>query len=574
MFLPLNQLLLPAENAGKRRIADNPGLTQAQWAQNALALAADLQAQKISCAALWFEDAACLATALFACWRAGICAILAADVKAHTSAWLSEQTELWLTDVDLPCVAANQQWTISADWRSAEGRALPAVLLDENQEVILCTSGSSGQPKPVHKRWRQLQAEVNALQQQWPLSESTIDCVLGSVSAAHMYGLPFRLLWPLCAGVPMDRPQRPYPEALQHASLSYSQVIWIASPALLTRLGERLDWDRLRGRLQRVYSAGGALALSVSDDFNAQLGLRPIEIYGSSETGVIAFRQGANDWQPFAEVSLNVNEQGALNAHSPWVNPGEGQTADAAQLTEHGFTLYGRLDRIVKIEGKRIALPMIEQALSQHPWVSQAHVGLITRESGSQRLAALLALSQEGIRALRGQGRAALSETLRKFLAAQFEPLAVPRLWRFFEQLPLNSQGKLTEAIRQQAVKQRPIFPEVQALPEQTPLERHYRLTIPCDLIHFAGHFPQAPVVPGALQISWAIALAKRDLLPKVCPNFRFAGLEVLKFAQLIRPADKLHLHLRFDSEKHKLHFTFSSADGKPCSSARILAES
>jgi len=572
MFLPLNQCLLPAKEADKRCIADNPRLNQLKWAQSVLALAADLQAQKINCAALWFEDAAYLATALFACWRAGITPILAADVKAHGSAWLSEQAPLWLTDVELPCVPASEQWLINAARFSADKAALAPVVLDENREVILCTSGSSGAPKPVRKRWRQLQAEVNALQQQWPLSPDTADCVLGSVSAQHMYGLPFRVLWPLCAGVPLDRPQRPYPEALQHASLPYSRFLWIASPALLSRLGERLNWDALRGRLLRVYSAGGALALSVSDTFEQQLGRRPIEIYGSSETGVIAFRQGADHWQPFAQVALSLNEQGALHVASPWVNPGEGQTADAARLLGRGFELHGRLDRIVKIEGKRIALPMLEQALAQHPWVSQAHIGLVARDNGSQRLAALLALSKVGIQALRGQGRAALSETLRKFLAAQFEPLAVPRIWRFFEQLPFNSQGKLTEAIRQQAVQERPTFPEVEPLPIETPLERHYRLTIPCDLIHFAGHFPQAPVVPGALQISWAMALARRDLLPEVCPNFRFAGMEVLKFAQMIRPADRLLLHLRFDTEKHKLHFTFS-ANGKPCSSARILAE-
>ncbi|KXU36292.1 AMP-binding protein [Ventosimonas gracilis] len=567
MFVPLNQLLLSA--GAERRIADNPPLNQQQFAEQSLQLAGALQTQNIRCVALWFEDAVCLATALFACWRAGIRAILAADIKAHGCALLEPEVQLWLSDVPLLQVAEHRQWRITPDWHGAGIAALPAAVLDEQGEIIICTSGSSGTPKQVRKSWRQLQLEVNALQQQWPLSKETVDCVLGSVSAVHMYGLAFRVLWPLAAGVPFDRPQRPYPEALQHASLDYSRCIWIASPALLSRLGQRLDWHALRGRLLGLYSAGGALSLSVSDEFKAQLKLRPIEIYGSSETGVIAFRQGADHWQPFAGVELGLNEQGALHVCSPWVKEGEGQTADAVRLTAEGFELQGRLDRIVKIEGKRIALPMLEQALAGHQWVTQAHVGLVPRDNGSQRLAALLALSAEGIGVLRRQGRMALSEALRQFLAAQFEPLAVPRIWRFFEQLPLNSQGKLTKARFLEAVQQRPRLPEVE-IQESTGYERLYRLKIPCDLIYFSGHFPTAPVVPGVVQIGWAMDLATRDLLPKVCPNFRFGGMEVLKFQQLIHPADELLLRLYFDREKNKLHFSFTR-DDKPCSSARIL---
>jgi len=569
MWVALNRLLddLPAP----RLMAVESALNQCEFAQNARRLAAKLQESGSDCAALWFEDAAYLAIALYACWRAGVCAILAPDIKAQTSALLSEQAALWLSDVPLPHVQAHQQWRINENLPLNDYAPLPVAGLDEQASVIICTSGSSGTPKLIRKSWRQLQAEVCALQAQWPLSPDTVDCVLGSVSAAHMYGLPFRLLWPLAAAVPIDRPQRPYPEALQHASLAYPRFIWIASPALLSRLGNRLNWSALRGRLLRTYSAGGPLALAVSDEFAQELAQRPIEIYGSSETGVIAHRQGANHWQPFAEVALSLSDEGALHVHSPWVNQGEGQTADAATLSDEGFVLHGRLDRIVKIEGKRIALPMLEQALSQHPFVAAAHIGLVPRESGSQRLAALLALSGEGISTLRGQGRMAVCETLRKFLAAQFEPLSVPRIWRLFEALPLNSQGKISLQTLLEAVRERPKSAEAQSLPIENPYERKYRLKIPCDLLYFGGHFPQAPVLPGVVQIGWAMELAERDLLPEVCPDFSFGGMEVLKFAQLIRPADEVLLRLFFDNEKRKLHFQFS-AGGKPCSSARILA--
>jgi len=581
-LLPLTQLLLPAAHeCADALIAVTPSFTRRQFARDCLQLAAALQANHIRRAALWFEDAALLAISLFACWRAGITATLAGDTQAHTCATLADQTDVWLTDQTLVNVASAQQWRIAHPLTQGRDLApLPAVELDPDVCVVMCTSGSSGTPKHIRKHWWQLLREIQALQQQWPLAPNEVSCVLGSVSVQHMYGLPFRLLWPLAAGVPMDRYQRPYPEALQHVSLQHSKFVWIASPAMLCRLGNSLDWTQLRGRLLRVHCAGGVLPVPVSDSFARNLGTRPVEIYGSSETGVIAWRTGADDWKPFDDVSVGRNDAGALHVRSPWLPVAGEQTADGVTLTSHGFQLQGRLDRIVKIEGKRIALPMLEGVLTQHPWVAQVHIGSTTHRP-VQRIAALVALSGEGMQALRQQGRAALTDTLRRSLMGRFEPLAVPRIWRFFAHLPVNAQGKVTKILFEQAVQARPTMPDIQALPlpatqaqrdaDRADPQRHYALRIPCDLVHFGGHFPTAPVVPGVAQIGWAMALAQQDLLAQACPDFRFGAMETLKFQRLLRPNDEARLTLRWDADKRKLHFALT-IDGAPCSSGRILA--
>lgn len=553
----LAQLLLPAPpELADTQVADEPPLTRGAFARASLLTAGALQAKSLRRAALWFEDAAQMAIALFACWRAGVVAVLPGDARAQTCATLDATVDAWLTDAELP-LPAQRQWRL-ADLQ--DHAPLAPAELDAELTLMLCTSGSSGTPKHIAKHWRQLTEEVRALQRQWPDARGP---VLGSVSAQHMYGLPFRVLWPLCAARQLDRTQRLYPEELQQASLRYPAFTWIASPALLRRLGQRLDWARLRGRLTRIHSSGGELPAEASDHIERHLGLRPSEIYGSSETGAVAWREGDSPWRPLPGVTVEVNAEGALRVQSPWVSPADAQTADGADLAAEGFRLLGRLDRIVKIEEKRISLPMLEQALARHPYVAEARLGEV---AGAARLAALVALSPGGLHALRNQGRRALVNALRAHLDAGFESLAIPRTWRFFTQLPANAQGKLPRSEFEAAAGPRPLAPEALEQPRPSEHERRYTLEIPCDLAHFSGHFPAAPVVPGVAQIGWAMSLAQRDLHPEL----RFAGMEALKFQRLLRPGDVAALALKWDAAKQKLYFAYT-INGAPCSSGRIL---
>ncbi|RDD81860.1 acyl-CoA synthetase [Dyella tabacisoli] len=78
-------------------------------------------------------------------------------------------------------------------------------------------------------------------------------------------------------------------------------------------------------------------------------------------------------------------------------------------------------------------------------------------------------------------------------------------------------------------------------------------LHIPPELIYFAGHFPGAPVLPGVVQIGWALELAATRLgTPKACRN-----MEALKFQHLLRPGDRADLTLRADAARGKLHFAY-----------------
>ena len=551
-WIKLEQLLL--KTLPERAISAAPALDHTQLREQALSVASGLQARGVQRMAVHLEDAADLAIALLGAWRASVSVLLPADLQAQTRQRWSSEVDLWLTDH-------------SADVHLSDllQPALPGAELDLDQcRLSLCTSGSSGEPKRIDKTLRQLANEVEALEQLWgaDLGEAWI---IGSVATQHIYGLLFRVLWPLCAGRPFVRRQLAFPEDLQRASREHSAFAWVGSPALLKRMGDNLDWPALSA-VRRVFSSGGALPADAAQSLQQRLQQWPTEILGSSETGGIAWRQGASLWQPFAGVELSQDRDGALLVASPYLPAGHVEhTADAARIAADGrFELLGRLDRIVKLEEKRISLPMLEQALVAHAWVAEARMGVV--QENRAVLGALLVLSDAGLFALREQGRRSLTEALRKHLSQHCEALALPRRWRLVRQLPLNSQGKLPQAdIEALLLAPRPKAPQVLEQVE-TDGEWSLQLSVPPDLAYFSGHFPKAPVLPGVVQVEWALNLGRQLLnLPG-----KFAGMEVLKFQQLVRPGDEVQLHLRFDPERGKLYFAYRN-DTATCSSGRIL---
>lgn len=551
-WIKLEQLLLKAGPA--RAISHAPALDHAQLCEQALSVAAGLQAQGVKRLAVHLEDAAELAIALLGAWRAGVSVLLPADLQPQTRQRWSAEVDLWLTDQ-----------ADDAQLNDFQQPPLPGAELDLDQcRLSLCTSGSSGEPKRIDKTLRQLANEVEALEQLWgaDLGEA---CIIGSVATQHIYGLLFRVLWPLCAGRPFVRKQLAFPEDLQRASREHPAFAWVASPALLKRMGDNLDWPALSA-VRRVFSSGGALPLEAAQSLQQRLQQWPTEILGSSETGGIAWRQGEQLWQPFAGVELSQDSEGALMIASPYLPAGHVEhTADAARIAADGrFELLGRLDRIVKLEEKRISLPMLEQALVAHAWVAEARLGVVQENRAS--LGALLVLSESGLFALREHGRRSLTETLRQHLRQHCEALALPRRWRLVRQLPLNSQGKLPQAdVEALLIAPRAKAPQVLSQVE-TEGEWSLQLSVPPDLAYFSGHFPKAPVLPGVVQVEWALNLG-RQLLNLTGP---FAGMEVLKFQQLVRPGDEIQLHLRFDPERRKLYFAYRN-DTATCSSGRIL---
>jgi 3-hydroxymyristoyl/3-hydroxydecanoyl-(acyl carrier protein) dehydratase len=101
---------------------------------------------------------------------------------------------------------------------------------------------------------------------------------------------------------------------------------------------------------------------------------------------------------------------------------------------------------------------------------------------------------------------------------------------------------------------------------QRTALSAEIAFVVPNDLDSFRGHFPSAPVVPGVVQIKWALDFARRVL--SVAGEFR--GMEALKFQNVMGPGDHVTLTLQWAPDRHKLRFAFQSGVAR-YSSGRLL---
>ena len=79
------------------------------------------------------------------------------------------------------------------------------------------------------------------------------------------------------------------------------------------------------------------------------------------------------------------------------------------------------------------------------------------------------------------------------------------------------------------------------------------------EIAHFAGHFPGAALLPGVVQVDWAVHFA-RQYLPL---EGVFSALENLKFLGVIVPDTKLQLSLAWDVERKRLDFSYATSDRK-----------
>jgi acyl-coenzyme A synthetase/AMP-(fatty) acid ligase len=519
--------------------------------------------------ALYQDDSIEFAAAMLGAWLAGKTVWLTADTLPATCAALHSSVDGFLGEFP-------PQWAPLAPTAEAEADSQLTPLANAGNDfiaLVVHTSGTTGAAQAIPKRLSQLTTEVATLESLFGARIGRA-AIVATVSHHHIYGFLFKVLWPLASGRAIHARMQSFPEELMRM-LAEEKCALVASPAYLKRLPDHLAWSQVSTQLVAVFSSGGPLPAETAQAVGDLLRQTPIEVYGSSETGGIAWRErvdlARDAWQAMPGVACRIADDGSLEVRSPHLADSNWlRLADRA--TTHGggcFQLQGRSDRIAKIEEKRISLDAIENLLHASEFVDEARVIVPDDEPVQrQRIAAFIVPSAQGSAVLATEGKLALNNRLRDALLASVEPIALPRRWRYLDALPSNAQGKTTHALLMALLDERPRTPRIRELAREdnrVALE----LVVPKDLFYFDGHFPEAPILPGVVQVDWAIAKGREYFaLPP-----HFSGMHALKFQHVIQAEQPVTLELMHDKQKGSLQFRYFSSHAQHASGRILFSE-
>lgn len=482
--------------------------------------------------ALYAPDPWQFVTALLGLWHAGRCVWLPGDRLPATVAALSDRGLVLLGEADTPAVD------------EASGDMLPPLPADPTRRaLVLFTSGSSGAPVPITRRFRDLDDELHAFYRHWPLAPGLL---ASQVSHQHTWGLTAGLLRALTENRPFGLETLIWPQTLTDTLLRLPVAALVSAPPPLARLPATLgDATGRAPGPARVFSAAAALDGDTARRAEKLLQSELIEIYGSAESGAVGWRRPAQTkaFRCLDDVTLSA-AGGDIVLHSPRLPDDATTLSPADRLTldpneaEH-FTLQGRRDRLVKAAGKRLSLEALEARLVAHPEVRRARCLLL--DTPEPRLAAVIECDAWRL-AFDHASRRRLIAAFQAHLAGAFEAVTRPRHWRLVSRWPQNAQGKFTQNAARALFadledRRRPRWLECE---ETAPDRWQWTLEIPPRLAALAGHFPGRPMVPGVVLIQWARLGAEQCF---ESPG-RWRDLGRVRFANALLPGDRARLAL------------------------------
>jgi amino acid adenylation domain-containing protein len=369
----------------------------------------------------------------------------------------------------------------SAGSEEAGPGADPAGARARGLAYLMCTSGSTGEPKAVMVEHAAVANHLGWMREAHPLGPS--DLVMHKSPCGFDVSI-YEVLWPLTAGVPVVvAGPGAHRDALQLAAEIGRAGVTVLDlvPSMLAALVTTAD-PRLLASLRLVVCGGEALTPDLLARAETVLGASVCNHYGPTETTIDASHhpcvpgeQGptvAID-EPVAGVRLAVLDRelqlvprgvpGELCVGGTALARGYAgrpdltaerflpdpfptaagdrlyRTGDLVRRREDGALEYvGRIDAQVKVRGQRVEPGEIEAALEAHPEVRRAAVTSRGTDGGESRLVAYVAAE-----ASVGDG---LPARLRAHLAGRLPASMVPAAYVVLPELPLTPSGKVDRA--------------------------------------------------------------------------------------------------------------------------------
>jgi acyl-CoA synthetase (AMP-forming)/AMP-acid ligase II len=415
---------------------------------------------------------------LMAVWSTGGEAVLfAASLPEATLAQRAKRQGVGVLVADRPRaeeLAARGAWrTVGVAGTEvtvvAEGAPATPDASEPAPGVVLFTSGTTGEPKPVRLPAGVLMGIIDriighlpagsrgAAAPAGPVPETPKGCYLVAFPLYHVSGLYLTLL-ALARCVPAVTLEKFSTEAFLDSLEQWPINQVVLNPTMLGALLESTDprTDRVVKQLRFIRNGTAPLPADLREAFTVRFGVSILQGYGSTETGGEVIGWTVPDFTEFGAthtasvgraspgVSIRIvdedgrelppGEIGRISISVPWLFDGHRDIGDLGHLDENGFLfLAGRADDVINCGGFMIHPLEVEEALRRCEGVLDcAVVGEPDPRLGEAPVAYVVA----------GAGGVD-PDGLRRALRDRLPPYQCPRTIHLVEGLPRNDLGKL-----------------------------------------------------------------------------------------------------------------------------------
>jgi acyl-coenzyme A synthetase/AMP-(fatty) acid ligase len=243
------------------------------------------------------------------------------------------------------------------------------------------TSGSTGFPLGALKTKENIRAEIEVLSQLIH-QHHTINKVIVTVPFIHFYGSLMGLFFPLFNNIDIVLKEHFLPNDL--LNIVEKNTLVVTTPLYIKALNKINSTKNLSGAV--FISSTAPLLAQDAKTFNQKFSCNVLQIFGSTETGGIAYKKDTQIlWTPLKKVLASTNENNELKINSPFVSntifeqtlkktDQTIQTFDYVEFHEHQFKLIGRSSQILKVAGKRYSTVHIEHILENIKGIEKALV--------------------------------------------------------------------------------------------------------------------------------------------------------------------------------------------------------
>nr|MDT0656943.1 nucleotide sugar dehydrogenase [Micromonospora sp. DSM 115978] len=313
-------------------------------------------------------------------------------------------------------------------------------------EALQLTSGSTGDQRVVRHPMANIEAGGRLYRDLYAYTAR--DRVLLPLPLAHSFGLVAGAAASLVAGAELLLTPTVTPRFL-HAAIDRGATIVLGTPLLYRLLSMTAPPRGHHGDLRLLLSSGGPLPGDVAAETARRLGLPVRQVYGSTETGLIACqRDRPEPWpdgsvgRPVPGADLSFTSDGRLvvstatmfaGYHGEPDRPtGPYPIGDLARVDGSGdLYLTGRKETFVNVGGRKVNPRRVERLVADHPGVREVHV-LGLEEQG-----------EEGVHAVVVPAGPGAVDGLLDFCRARLRPYEVPRRVHVVERIPRTAMGKI-----------------------------------------------------------------------------------------------------------------------------------